>query len=501
MGVGQMTATPEARIRRLNDHSHRPDGDFVLYWMVANRRPKSNFALQRAAEIAASLEKPLLVLEGLRSDYRWASDRLHSFVIQGMRDNERWFAKKPAHYIAYLEPSPGAGRGLLETLGTRAAAVVSDDFPAFFLPRMLAAAAPRIPVGFEAVDSNGMYPMRATDRVFTTAASFRRHLQKELPPHLDVLPWEDPLQKKRLPKPTEALEGWLRKTLTKAWAPANREALEDPVLSAFPIDHSVGKVGFEGGFRAAEAALGKFLDQRLSRYTEGRNHPDDDSASGLSPWLHFGHVSVHQIFAAITGDEGWTRHDLAKKAHGSRTGYWNLSEASEAFFDELITWREIGFNMCAHRSDYTELSSLPAWAIATIDAHRKDARPTVYSAEAMEAAETGDDIWNAAQRQLVREGRMHNYLRMLWGKKVYEWSPTPEEALERLVHLNNKYAVDGRNPNSYSGIFWCFGRYDRAWGPERKIFGKLRYMSSDATRRKLKLKHYLARYGDQPTLL
>ena len=168
----------------------------------------------------------------------------------------------------------------------------------------------------------------------------------------------------------------------------------------------------------------------------------------------------------------------------------------ESFLDELITWREIGFNMCALRpSDYDQFESLPDWAQQTLGEHADDPREFVYSLEAFEQARTHDPIWNAAQRQLVREGRIHNYLRMLWGKKILHWTASPQEALAVMIELNNKYAIDGRDPNSYSGIFWVLGRYDRAWGPEREVFGKIRYMTSQSTQSKLKMKHYLAEYG------
>jgi deoxyribodipyrimidine photo-lyase len=161
-----------------------------------------------------------------------------------------------------------------------------------------------------------------------------------------------------------------------------------------------------------------------------------------------------------------------------------------------VVWRELGFNCCHHRPhDYDRYDSLPAWARATLAKHARDQRPERYSFDQLAAAETCDPIWNAAQRELVQSGRIHNYLRMLWGKKVLEWSPSPEAALDTLIELNNRYALDGRDPNSYSGIFWCFGRYDRAWGPERPIFGTIRYMSSEATRRKLALQEYLERWS------
>ena len=171
-----------------------------------------------------------------------------------------------------------------------------------------------------------------------------------------------------------------------------------------------------------------------------------------------------------------------------------MSEAAEAFLDELVTWREIGFNMCWQGEDYERYESLPDWAIKTLAVHAKDRRRYLYSLGDFEAAATHDPLWNAAQTQLLIEGRIHNYLRMVWGKKILEWTPSPREALEVMIELNNKYALDGRDPNSYTGILWCLGRYDRAWGPERPIFGKVRYMSSENTMRKVRVNEYMEKY-------
>ncbi|MEC8025764.1 MAG: deoxyribodipyrimidine photolyase, partial [Myxococcota bacterium] len=194
--------------------------------------------------------------------------------------------------------------------------------------------------------------------------------------------------------------------------------------------------------------------------------------------------------------EGWALPESTPKPTGKREGWWGLSAASEAFFDELITWREVGYTFCHHRlEDYDTFESLPTWAQTTLNEHRSDPRPWIYTLEQLDQAQTHDPVWNAAQNELRRTGRMHNYLRMLWAKKILEWSESPEDALEVLIELNNRYALDGRNPNSYSGIFWTLGRFDRAWGPVRPIFGKIRFMSSDNTKRKLKLKNYLEKYA------
>lgn len=487
-----MSAVPSIRIRTANARSIDPRGDFVLYWMIASRRARHNFALDRAIEHARALGKPLLVLEPLRVGYRFASDRFHRFVLQGMADNVARFEGTGVLHHPYVEPTEGAGKGLLAALAARAAVVITDDYPAFFLPRMIKAAAAQLPVLLEIVDSIGLVPMRAADRPYTTAYSFRFFLQKNLKEHLAHRPRPDPLKGLDIP-PLAALPPGI----AARWPRATAALLagDKGALAALPIDHSVSFAHLAGGAMAAEARLREFLKSGLPLYATDRNDPDTDAASGLSPYLHFGHLSVHEVFTALMKREAWRPEKISGAVTGQREGWWGASAEAESFLDELVTWRELGLVMCSHREDYMSYDSLPDWALKTLAKHEGDPRPILYSLAELEAAKTHDPIWNAAQRQLVSEGRMHNYLRMLWGKKVLEWSKTPREAAERLIVLNDKYALDGRDPNSYSGIFWVFGRYDRAWGPERPIFGTIRYMSSDSTAKKLKLKGYLARYG------
>lgn len=491
-----MQQVSEFRIRTCNEGPLNPQGDFVLYWMIANRRTRWNFSLQRAVEWSLNLGKPLVVFEALRCGYKWASDRLHAFILQGMRDNAEDFSESAILYYPYLEPEPGAGKGLLKALASHACCVVTDDFPCFFLPRMVASAAQQVPVLLEAVDSNGILPLRWSDRVFLNAYSFRRFLQKNLDPHLHAFPEHDPAREVATPI-QEGLPGNILDLWPAASTQLSRITRES--LAALPIDHTVGPSPIPGGSRAATEKLASFLDSSLMHYAQSRNHPDADCTSGLSPYLHFGHISVHQVFTELMEREDWSVKELSTTASGKRAGWWGVGEDAEAFLDELITWRELGYNMCSHRSDYDQYESLPDWAKQTLEEHGSDPRPYRYSLSRLEAADTHDEIWNAAQRQLLREGRIHNYLRMLWGKKILEWSPSPRKALERMIELNNRYALDGRNPNSYSGIFWVLGRYDRAWGPQRPIFGKVRYMSSQSARRKLKLTRYLADFSAEHT--
>ena len=478
---------PTARVSALNAVPVRPDGELVLYWMTAARRTTWSYGLDHAIARARELGKPLVVLEPLRCDYPWASDRLHAFVLAGMRANAARFAATPIAYHPYVEPTRGAGKGLLAALGARACLIVTDEYPCFFLPRMQAAAA-ALPVCIERVDGNGVLPLRASEIVFPTAHAFRRFIQKRCRDYLVQRPVADPLARLELP------QAHVPKDILTRWPAAGPELLAgDPAaLARLPIDHAV-LVCPGGGSQAAARALDRFLGDGLPRYGD-RNDPAAVCTSGLSPYLHFGHIGAHQIFAAILKREAWAPTMLAPTAGGSREGWWGVSPAAEGFLDQIVTWRELGFNMCFHRPDYAEYDSLPAWARKTLAEHEGDPRH-LYTPAQLEAAATHDALWNAAQRQLVREGTIHNYLRMLWGKKILEWSPDPRTALATLTHLNNKYALDGRDPNSYSGITWILGRYDRAWGPERPVYGKIRYMSSDNTARKLHVASYLARYA------
>jgi deoxyribodipyrimidine photo-lyase len=233
----------------------------------------------------------------------------------------------------------------------------------------------------------------------------------------------------------------------------------------------------------------------MGRYTE-RNHPDEDVASGLSPWLHFGHIGGAQVAWAVLQDQEWSTNRMDPSRFSKQEGAWGLSEGAESFLEEVITWRELSFQTALLQpEDHARFEGLPDWAITSLHEHADDPREHLYSLEELAQGRTSDPLWNAAQRQLAEEGVMHNYLRMLWGKRVLAWTESPEQCFEWLVELNNRYALDGRDPNSYGGIAWVLGRYDRAWGPERPIYGKIRYMTSQSTRRKLRLGDWLERWS------
>ncbi len=485
-----MSRVPDDRIRCLVDAPVHTDGRFVLYWMTAHRRPTHNFALDHAVDVARRHGKPLLVLEALRADHPYPTARVHAFVLDGMRENAEAFARAGIRYYPYVETERGGGKGLLEALAAHAVAVVADDSPAYFQPRMLAAAATKVQVGMEAVDACGILPLAATDKAWPTAYAFRRFLQRTLPERLGERP------RTRLAKEASAPAS-VPQSILRRWPAATRAILDrtPKALAALPLDHEVAPLDLPGGPRAARRRLTAFVQDVLPRYIDERNQPEAHATSGLSPYLHFGHVSTFEVFDAIRAEEDWTEDDLSARADGRRAGWWGMRPSAEAFLDQVITWRELGLNGARYLPEAGSFDYLPPWARESLEAHATDPRERVYSRDDLEGAATDDPIWNAAQRQLRREGVIHNYLRMLWGKRVLTWTEHPREAWRLLFDLNDRWALDGRDANSISGIAWCFGRYDRPWAPRRAVFGVVRCMTSASTRRKLRLEGYLSRFG------
>ncbi|MCB1137291.1 MAG: hypothetical protein KDK23_00995 [Leptospiraceae bacterium] len=551
---------------RINGEA-RNQGRFVLYWMQIHRRLNHNHALQHAAHLAESLDLPLLVYEGLRPDYPHASFRFHSFILDGMAEHWQHFEKTggllfpsdlsdragsdiksavqamkalpgAAHYLPFVAIDAEEAKGFLANLCKHAAAVVSDEFPAFIVPGQNRALMRQLQEGaglpqgdgpppFVTVDANGIIPLQETQSDPYSAYIFRKTLQKKFARCFADFPEENPIRsrKKKYPLslpdldlPRLFLTPLLRShTMLRRWSrfslssdvesrgairasegPANPEERRE-ALSGFGLDDQVGILSISGSSAAARAQSMHFIEQ-MHRYPEQRNHPDAGATSGLSPYLHFGKISIHEVVRDILG-----KYDLEDRCralvynNGSR-GFFPGPPEVDAFLDEALTWRETGYHFCHHRTDFDKYESLPDWALRTLKEHQKDKREHLYDLSQLESASTYDEIWNAAQRELMQAGRIHNYLRMLWGKKILEWSKSPKQALETALHLNNKYSIDGRNPNSYSGVFWIFGRFDRPW-QERDVFGKIRYMSSEQTRKKVRLKEYLERFGNQGTLL
>jgi deoxyribodipyrimidine photo-lyase len=495
MMLGLAENVPTERIKCINSSSVHHQGEYVLYWMTSYRRTARNFALQRAVELAEELDLPLLIVESIRIDEEWASARFHRFVLDGMVSNSLHCVVYGVRYFAFVEQFAGEVDTFFDHLVQKAAVVTMDYFPCRGASDRHVKMAKRSGRRVESIDSNGIVPLSLTPEAFNTAYSFRCFLQKNIVDHLGQFPQPEPLEalSSRPVIDSEAAGDFKVSTL---------QELSGALEKDLDIDQSVGRVTLSGGAPSGQLRIQSFLQDRLSTYVKSRmNASPEAGTSGLSSYLHFGHVGPHCVVYPVLDTFGWVASPTKKVRSGSREGWWGLPKAVEAFLDQIITWRELGYVFSHHRpADYDRYESLPSWAQETLESHEKDFRPCIYSMNALENSRTDDEIWNAAQRQLVSEGWMHNYIRMLWGKRILEWSKDPKEALERMIVLNNRYALDGRNPNSYSGIFWVLGRFDRPWGPKRPIYGSVRYMSSERTRKKIDLAEYIAHYGGQTGL-
>jgi deoxyribodipyrimidine photo-lyase len=438
------------RVRKLNGREWKQGARYVLYWSQMNRRAESNHALQFAADLANEHGLPLLFYEGLTCTYPFASDRFHTFILQGVPETARRLAKLGIGYVFHLRKRRIDPNDALYRLAADAAAVVTDDYPSFIAVNHNRSVPSRLEIPYYAVDSSCIVPMSHFAKQEYAAYTIRPKINKALAQYLRPVPavrmkvkWNAPV------------------------SPLHCEVQNIPQLVAeCEIDHSVApSQEFRGGRKEAERRLRHFLEHDLKRYARTSNQPSEKSTSGMSPYLHFGHISSLEIALAV-------------------------KEYAEEFLEQLIVRRELAFNFARFGPTPDSLDALPNWAVATLRKHSGDKRDPIYSRDQFERAETHDALWNATQREMLRDGKIQGYYRMYWGKKIIEWSPTHQEALDTMIYLHDKYALDGRDPNTYTNILWCFGLHDRPWS-ERPIFGMIRYMSLDGMKRKTDVNAYI----------
>ena len=447
------------RVTELNDCPENRKGRYVLYWMQMFKRVSDNEALNFAIQQANERDLPLVVYEGLKFYYPWANDRIHTFILQGVEQKRAEFERLGIRYLFYLQRNERDPRNTVSRLAADAALLVTDDYPCFIIPEHNRSIVEQVEIPVFAVDSNGVIPLSCYTKEEFAAYTIRPKIRKLLPEYL---------KRSRTPRIKESSAN------LKVDCPETKVTEKNipELVAQCEIDHTVpASRHYRGGTKAARQRLAYFVSKILPKYAVLRNKPDVDGSSRLSSYLHFGFISIQEIADAV------------QKARASRA-------AKEAFLEEAIVRRELSFNFTRFNPHYNSIASLPAWVQQTMREHVDDPRPHLLEPEQIEAAETPDELWNAAQRELLLTGEMHNYVRMLWGKRVIEWQPTYEGAFALLEHLNNKYALDGRDPNSYAGILWCFGKHDRAWF-ERPIFGKIRYMTSQSTGRKFDSAEYI----------
>ncbi len=437
------------RVKRLNDLPELKGG-YVLYWMQASQRAEYNDALDFAARKSNELKLPLLAVFGLSSAYPSANYRHYFFMMQGLKETKAALLKKGIQ-LAVINAEPDAAAA---EYAKKAALVVSDTGYTKLQRIWRESVLEKIKCAFYAAESNVVVPVEAASpKEEYSAATIRRKINALVPAYLKsgapVMPVKSSLNIKTKGMDIENIENTLKKTGIKKDVSPSAE--------------------FTGGTSEAKKKLKIFIQKKLAVYGNLRSHPDKNIESDLSPYLHFGQISPVYIALEV----------LKSKSPGA-----------DKFLDELIIRRELAVNFVYYNKDYDNFECIPPWAKRSLINHSSDKREYLYTREQLENAATHDKYWNAAQSQMVITGKMHNYMRMYWGKKIIEWTAPPEEAYQTIVYLNDKYELDGRDPNGYAGAAWCFGKHDRPWG-EREIFGKVRYMNAAGLKRKFDMDTYV----------
>ena len=444
------------------------DRPYVLYWMQSTRRFEDNWALRLATLEADRVNKPLLVVQTIDSGHAYASARFHTFVLEGARDLAMRAESLGIAFVVGLCRQGHEFQQVIERMAAGAALVVTDQFPTEGVAERTAELAARVDCRLLSVDSVGIVPVACFAREEYSARTLRPKLQRELAGVTDAV-------QDRAPKRT--FPAGLLESLRSGTVDPRRSAHAGLVASC-DVDHRVARVESRGGLAAARARVAEFVTGGLGDYTRRRSNPSDEGGtSRLSPYLHYGMISPLEVFRSV------------RSAAPDRE--------AEAFLDEMLTWRDLAHNFCVRNPAYDSLASLPDWAQRSMVAHAADARRVTYTLDVLERAETDDEIWNSGQRELLETGMMHPVVRMLWGKSVLAWAPTYDAAFTWLLHLNDKYSLDGRDPSSYAGVQWCFGKFDRPFA-SRAVWGTIRPMSLARARAKYDLDEYVARWQPAP---
>ncbi len=443
-----------SRIQPLNSRSVQ-EGRYVLYWMQASQRAECNHALEAAVERANERNLPVVAVFGLTDRFPEANLRHYAFMLEGLEGVRGALARRGIQFVLARESPELAATRLAE----EAALVVADRGYLRVQRQWRNHVAKNAPCAVIQVETDAVVPVEtASPKEEYTAGTLRPKLERVLGGYLT------PLKERTVKKDSLALR-----------LDADDERDGRALLARLKIDRTVPPVGtVRGGTVRANALLEDFVAGKLARYDELRSDPGLDFSSGLSPYLHFGQISPLAVALRVRAAKGVP------------------AAARKSFLEELIVRRELAMNFVFYNELYDEFDCLPDWARKTLAGHGKDRRAYLYGPEQWERAETHDPYWNAAQKEMVLTGRMHNYMRMYWGKKILEWSATPAEAFRTALRLNNRYELDGRDPNGFAGVAWCFGKHDRAW-PERRIFGKIRYMNDAGLRRKFDMEAYLSK--------
>ncbi len=444
-----MISIQPERVRVRNKKPIHTRGRFVLYWMQQSQRADSNHALEYAVYMANEQRKPLQVFFGLTPTYPEANLRHYVFMLEGLADTHRRLARRGIP----LQVAVGQLPQTVLDASAKATMIICDSGYLRHQRQWRRVLAQKTDCPLIEIESDAIVPVQNVSTKAEYAARTIRPKIHRLLPHFMV-----PLKPLDLKHP-------------------NQEMAEGPdftkLLQKLRIDRSVPAVSdwLPGGYTAGRECFRQFIKTRLTHYHTRRNHPETDSTSVISPYLHFGQISSLELALAVS------------QPH-------TPPDASAAFLEELIVRRELAINYVYFNPDYDRYSGLPRWARQTLSEHRADRRKPIYRLEDLDSAATADPYWNTSMAEMKHTGYMHGYMRMYWGKKIIEWLPDPQEAFTTILHLNNKFFIDGRDPNSYAGVGWLFGLHDRPW-KERPVFGKVRYMARSGLERKFDMQGYM----------
>jgi deoxyribodipyrimidine photo-lyase len=440
----------EERIVALNNEPVRRGRKYVLYWMQAAQRTKYNHALEYAIQKANELKKPVLVLFCLTDNFPDANLRHYYFMLEGLKQVQADLLDKGIRMVI----KHGLPERNVPSFSKQAVLTIVDGGQLRIQRQWRAQTAEKLDCAFLEVETNLIVPVEeASEKEEFSAGTFRPRITSKLNYYLIKLPSKKPKISSR-------------RYSSESFDISNT----DKALKKLKIDRSVGKVNtFHGGTDQAEKHLNAFLKNKLDKYSKFGNDPVKDCRSNMSPYLHFGQISPLYIALKVL-----------------ETG----SPCKDDYLEELIVRRELSHNFVFYNDRYDTCNCLPTWARRTLARHTKDKREYQYTLKQLESGRTHDEYWNAAQKEMVLTGKMHGYMRMYWGKKILEWSRSPQTAFKNALYLNNKYELDGRDPNGFAGIAWCFGKHDRAWS-QRKIFGKVRYMNANGLKRKFDTDEYV----------
>ncbi len=438
------------RIRKLQDGQSK--GEYVLYWMQASQRVEYNLALEFALDLANNHEQPLIVCFCIFPGFPEANLRSYYFMLQGLQEASNQLQNRKIHFVCSIGPP----HKIVPAIAEKASFVVFDRGYTSTVQEWRSRVVRKLRAPVFVVEDNVVVPVSvASHKEEYSATTIRKKLMNQLSRYVKEIP--------QIETEVNALDISVKVEEVK---------VDDfkPLLKKLALDHSVSPTPvFHGGSKRANALLEEFIKNKLEQYHQWRNDPSKECQSSLSPYIHFGQVSP--VFIALE----------VMKYPGDGT---------DAFIEELIVRRELAINFVHYNRNYDSIEALPKWAIFTLNEHISDKRPYLYPLKDLESAVTHDRYWNAAQTELLITGKMHNYMRMYWGKKIIEWTESPQSAFDTMIYLNNKYELDGRDPNSYAGVLWCFGKHDRPW-KERPIFGKVRYMNSSGLERKFDIDSYV----------